>query len=371
MELKTYLSNLVNELKIPYLDVSCYRSHKQVCRFVLGDGADGNERLFAYSCSKVITAVTALKLIEDGKMGLDDRLCDYLPSVKNGFVLSDDGQKVFVGEKITLRHLFTMSAGLTYDLNSKPVLDLVKESGGLAKLQDFIPKFFETPLSFNPGERFQYSLCHDVLAGVIEVVSGKKFSEYVKEVVFNPLEMNNSFFDNSETGVADVYFASKNGGIEKAEKRKVLIPTSFYESGGAGLVTTVEDYIRFADALACGGIAYNDYRLLKPQTIKLLSTVQIQRADVKNGYTCVQGDDYGYGLGVRVRQKPTDWGLNCGEFGWDGAAGSYVLIDSERDVSVFIGMHIMNWPSVFNGKHLEIVKAIYDAYFINDGQNLA
>lgn len=364
--LNDYLQNLIDELKIPYLDVVCCRSHEKVCRFVLGDGIVGKEKFYAYSCGKVITVVSALKLIEDGKMGLSDRVCDYLPSAKNAFIINDKGERVMVGDKITLRHLFTMSAGLTYDLTTKPILDLVNKSGGKAILQDFIPKFFETPLAFTPGERFNYSLCHDVLAGVVEVVSGMKFSRYVKQTIFDPLGMNNSFFDNSEKGVLDVYFAHENGEIKKIDEGKILLPTPSYESGGAGLVTTVEDYIRFADALACEGRSDKDYCLLKPQTIKLLTTAQFERASVNNGYTCVQGDDYGYGLGVRVRQKSTDWGLNKGEFGWDGAAGAYVLIDPERHVSVFIGMHVRNWPVVFAGKHLEIVKAIYQKYILSN-----
>ncbi|MBQ8725708.1 MAG: hypothetical protein IJY84_01225 [Clostridia bacterium] len=86
---------------------------------------------------------------------------------------------------------------------------------------------------------------------------------------------------------------------------------------------------------------------------------QLKEISIDNAFTCVQGQDYGYGLGVRVRQKATDWGLNKGEFGWDGAAGSYVMIDSEKKVSIFIGMHLLNWTAVFTGKHLQIVEKLY------------
>ena len=140
-----------------------------------------------------------------------------------------------------------------------------------------------------------------------------------------------------------------------------MLPTSAYESGGAGLVSTVEDYLRFADALACKGMAKNGYRLVKGETLQLLTSKQITGLSVNNGFTCVQGDDYNYGLGVRVRQKPTAWGLEEGEFGWDGAAGSYVMIDPHKELAVFIGMHIREWPFVFTGKHLEIVEKIYKA----------
>jgi CubicO group peptidase (beta-lactamase class C family) len=184
----------------------------------------------------------------------------------------------------------------------------------------------------------------------------------VKEVIFAPLQMGQSHFDNSETNIPDIYMAYENGAVEKIEEGKILIPTPAYESGGAGLVSTVEDYIRFADALACGGVAANGYQVLKKDALQQLVFGHLKEISVDNGFTCVQGEDYGYGLGVRVRQKTTDWGLSEGEFGWDGAAGSYVMIDPDKKVSVFMGMHLRNWPAVFTGKHLEIVEKIYKAF---------
>ena len=359
------LIKLKNELNLPYIDVSCHKSHEEICRYVLGDGATGKEKLYMYSCGKVVTIVSALRLVEDGRLDLDGRVCDYLPEIKNAFILDGKGEKVAVGETMTVRHLFTMTAGFTYNLYTNPVVDLVKQSDGKAVLREFISKFVETPLAFAPGERFEYSLCHDVLAAVVEVVSGKKFSTYVKEAIFNPLEMNSSGFDNDETNMADVYIASEDGKLNKIKEENVLLPTKLYESGGAGLISTVDDYAIFADALANGGVAKNGYRVLKAETIELMTTEQVKKLSVNSGFTCIQGDDvYGYGLGVRVRQTATDWGLGKGEFGWDGAACSYVMIDAEKEVSVFIGMHIRNWPFVFKGKHLEIVKAIYEE-FIN------
>jgi CubicO group peptidase (beta-lactamase class C family) len=315
-----------------------------------------------YSCGKPITVVSALRLVEEGKLSLDDKVCAYLPEIQNAFILKENGKKEYVGDKMTVRHLFTMTAGFTYDVSTQPILQLAKESQGRANLRDFIAKFVETPLSFTPGERFQYSLCHDVLAAVVEVVTKKKFSDYVKEVIFAPLQMGQSHFDNSETNIPDIYMAYENGAVEKIEEGKILIPTPAYESGGAGLVSTVEDYIRFADALACGGVAANGYQVLKKDALQQLVFGHLKEISVDNGFTCVQGEDYGYGLGVRVRQKPTDWGLSEGEFGWDGAAGSYVMIDPDKKVSVFIGMHLRNWPAVFTGKHLEIVEKIYKAF---------
>ena len=94
-------------------------------------------------------------------------------------------------------------------------------------------------------------------------------------------------------------------------------------------------------------------------TPTILTSEQLKEISISNNFACVQGGDYGYGLGVRIRQKPTEWGLNKGEFGWDGAAGSYVMMDPNKKVSIFIGLHLRNWPVSFMGKHLPIVEKIY------------
>ena len=357
--LKEFIENVRKEVGVPYLDVVCYKEHNEIFRCLSGENTTGKERLYMYSCGKPITVASALRLVEEGKLSLEDKVFDYLPEIKDAFIINDKGEKEIVGDRMTIRHLFTMTAGFTHDIYKPPVLQLIKESQGKATLRDFIPKFIETPLAFAPGEQYKYGINHDVLAAVVEVITKKKFSQYVKEVIFEPLQMKESRFDNGETDMADVYWADENGGVRRIVEDKFLVLTPAYECGGAGLVSTVEDYIRFADALACGGIAANGYQVLKKETLQLLTSEQLKKISINNNFACVQGDDYGYGLGVRIRQKSTEWGLNKGEFGWDGAAGSYVMIDPEKKVSVFIGLHLRNWPIVFMGKHLPIVEKLY------------
>jgi CubicO group peptidase (beta-lactamase class C family) len=363
MRIQEFIEHLRKETGVAYIDVICKEKHKTVFRYVSGNGVTGKEQLYMYSCSKVITVVAALRLVEEGKISLEDKVCKYLPEIEKAFIAEENGEKRIVGQDMTLRHLFTMSAGFTYNLATEPIIKLAKESNGQAVLRDFISKFVETPLSFCPGARFQYSLCHDVLAAVVEVVTGKRFSAYIQESIFTPLGMRNSCFDNSEQGVFETYAATEAGEIYLDTQGKLLMPTKAYESGGAGLVSTVEDYSRFADALACGGVAENGYQVIKKETLELLRAEQFKGLSLNNGFTCVQGNDYGYGLGVRVRTAETQWGLPKGEFGWDGAAGSYVMVDPKREVSVFIGMNILNWPAVFAGKHLQIVERLYQQFF--------
>ena len=363
MTTQEFIEQLRQETGVPYIDVICKEKHETIFRYASGEGVTGKELLHMYSCSKVITAVAALRLVEEGKLSLEDKVCTYLPEIEQAFVVNENGEKRIVGQDMTVRHLFTMTAGFTYNLATEPIQQLIKESDGKAILREFIPKFVETPLSFVPGEKFQYSLCHDVLAAVVEVVSGKRFSAYIKETIFDPLGMSNSCFDNSEEGVFEMYAASVTGEISLHKDGKLLMPTKSYESGGAGLASTVEDYSLFAEALACGGKGKNGYQVIKEETLALLCTEQFKGLSLNNGFTCIQGDDYNYGLGVRVRCKDTDWGLEKGEFGWDGAAGSYVMVDPKREISVFIGMNVLNWPAVFMGKHLQIVEQIYKEFF--------
>ena len=226
LEINKKIEQIRESAGVPYLDVVCYQSHKELYRYTSGEGATGKELLYMYSCGKPVTVVAALRLVEEGKMALDDLVCKYLPEVENAFILDEQGGQVRVGDKMTVRHLFTMTAGFTYNLWTQPILGLVESSQGNAVLRDFIAKFVETPLSFAPGYQFQYSLCHDVLAAVVEVVSGKRFSAYVNEVVFQPLNMAQSRFDNQGKNVFNAYMVMPNGKIERTDEGKILLVNS-------------------------------------------------------------------------------------------------------------------------------------------------
>ena len=157
-----------------------------------------------------------------------------------------------------------------------------------------------------------------------------------------------------------LYQAKMSGEIVEIPIENELVFGENYDSGGAGVIGTVEDYARFVDLMACGGESENGYRLLKEETVELLRQETITSLGVDNSFTCVQGDDYGYGLGVRVRKKTTEWGLPIGEFGWDGAAGTYIMVDPINKISVVIGMHLRGWPNVFRGEHLRLVQCVYE-----------
>lgn len=345
--------------KVPYLDVIAFKDGEEIYRYYNGrNGASGRERLLMYSATKPITATLALRLVEDGTIALDTPVRDVLPEYKYLYLLNEKGECVSPRTVMTVKHLLTMTAGLTYDYTRYPIQKALSDSNGMSDTRAAVSAFAKAPLLFEPGSRFQYSLCHDALAAVIEEASGMPFSSYMKKIILDPLGMTETHFSRmTDNDVADVYLADEKGDLALSHKNNELQFSDAYESGGAGLVSTVNDYARFARALSIGG-----EEILKPSSITLLSKPALASINVDNGFTCVQGSDYGYGLGVRVRRVATEWGLPVGEFGWDGAAGSYLMVDPIKHTAVVIGLHVRNWPAVFRGEHLEIVRRIYETF---------
>jgi CubicO group peptidase (beta-lactamase class C family) len=318
-----------------------------------------------YSATKPMTVVAAMRLVEEGKLALDDEVAKYIPTFANSTLQGGAPTK----NKMTVRQLFTMSAGLSYHVGGEPYKSLIAQAGEKATTLEIFNSLAKAPLLFEPGERFEYSLCHDVLAAVVEVASGKRFAEYMREVIFQPLGMSNSGFHmEKEEPLAPCYFVDEKG-IVGMSSVNFLVFTDNYDSGGAGAISCVDDYVKFGKTLACGGVGENGYRLLQEDTLKQIYTAGQKSLRMQNTFTCVQGEDYGYGLGVRVRKTPTEWGLPAGEFGWDGAAGTYLMVDPVHQISIVVGMHLRNWPVVFAGEHLKLVQCAYEDWQEKNTEN--
>ena len=358
-----YIDKLIKEKKLPLLDVIVYKDHELLYRHWGAYEGKFNDKdlLCMFSCTKVVTAVSGMRLIEEGKISLDDPVSKYIPAFKDAYTLDENGEKH--PEVITVRHLFTMSSGFDYKLTSPEILKIAKEEYDTAGTIDVISQLLKRPLNFAPGKNFLYSLSHDALGALIEAVEGITLAEYMQKNIFEPLGMKNSTMKSAEyVNNPPVNHDILPDGYEpeKGNSYKHFHPTKNYVSGGAGLISTTEDFAIFGDTLASGGTAKNGYRLLRPETIEKMKEIHFLAVDVDNSYTCVQGADYGYGLGVRVRTSPLECGIPKGEFGWDGAAGSYVLVDTDNKISIAMGMNIMNWPVVFRGEHTEIAKLVYE-----------
>ncbi len=366
--LKNFMDRL-SSWRIPGNSVSVCVGGKEVFNYQSGYENYENKtpmtagKLFnIFSCSKPITVTAALQLYEKGYFLLDDPLYDFIPEYKDMYIKNADGSVTEAKNPITLRHLFTMQAGFGYDFGL-PCFKKARElTEGKMNTLEVVKCLAREPLFFEPGSHWRYSLCHDVLAAAVEVISGKKFRDYVKENIFEPLEMKDSYYHNDDVldKVAEMYVYANSaetdivamqksasneidGKIKNVGKRVEHVLGSEYDSGGAGVTTSVEDYSKFASALANGGVGRNGEKIISAGTIDLLRTNQLGDVQMKD-FNWQQLRGYGYGLGVRTLVDVAKSGScgNIGEFGWGGAAGATVLIDPSVGLSVFYTHHMLN-----------------------------
>lgn len=362
-----YMKNFMDSLTdwiIPGNSVVIYKAGNKVFEYSSGYSdiekkikMTGGEQIYIYSCSKVATVTAALQLYEQGKFLLSDSLYEYLPEFKKMYV--KDGDKIKPTENpITIRNLFTMTAGLSYATDT-PAFDKARKlTGNKMDTRTVVKCLAEEPLLFEPGKRWNYSLCHDVLAALVEVISGMRFSEYMKKNIFEPLDMNDSYYHapsnviiapqyiyeiQDTNNIVELQQKDHTNGIVKRAYGNELVFGENYDSGGAGIITTVNDYAKFAAALANEGTGLNNNRILSSATVKLMKTNQLNESQRKTmNWRRLRG--YGYGLGVRTLIDKAESGSNgsIGEIGWGGAAGATIIADTEEKVALFYAHHMLN-----------------------------
>lgn len=351
---------------VPGCDIQVMQEHRVLYRHTCGyaDRAaktplSPDQLYYMYSCTKPMTVTAGLRLWEEGKLDLEAPVSDYLPAFTNLKKLSPDGL-VPVQNPLKVKHLFTMTGGYDYQMTLSPVAERIAE--GHTSTREIVDAFAERALLREPGEKFQYSICHDILAAVIEEIAGMPFSAYMEKILFLPLGMTDSHFHETPAireRLASQYL-SMNGIVSDFPKENDFYITPEYESGGAGLISSLHDYAVFADAMACDGQAANGYRIVKPETVKFLRTEQLSSFAVDSAFSCAAGPGYGYGLGVRTRISHEGGLSSLGEFGWDGAAGSYVMMDTEKKLSIFFAMHVRNWPDCIGLDHGVLRDMVYE-----------
>ncbi len=347
-----FLDSLVRDKFTPSADCIITQNHNCVYRYFTGFSdiknnvaVNGNEQYIIFSMTKMVTCVCALQLLEIGKYQLDDPLSMYMPEFSEMRVRNGENELETALTPITIRHLFTMSAGLNYTLDYEHIVTAAKESG--SNTRSIVSSFSKTVLDFEPGTHFQYSLCHDVLGALIEIWSGMKFSEYFEKNIAEPLEMKHTFFakyhNENVENLAQIYKANPHESFEDRPQWNPYILSDNYESGGAGLISNTADYSLFLDALANNGVAANGNRILKKETVEMMKNNQISGAVLEDFDKMRKG--YGYGLGVRTHICPERSGSlsPVGEFGWDGAAGSFSMVDTTNSISLTYFQHAFGW----------------------------
>lgn len=325
-----------------------------------GEKMSPDKFFYIYSCSKITTTLCALKLWEDGLYNIDDPLYDFIPEYKDMYVKRENGDIIKSPVPITVRNLFTMTAGFNYNFNVPGIKKAGEITNGKYDTLETIKCLAAEPLSFVPGEMWCYSLCHDVLGGFIEAVSGKSLAEYARENVFEPLGIDARYYmtdkyrnnmaqqyrfidESSESDIVKLQQSgvSMDGGcIEIEGKVNSHMLGENYYSGGAGIVTSVSEYAKLMAALANGGISKNGERIINRKTIDIWRTNQLNDAQMK-WFNWPQLKGYGYGLGVRT-MIDASVGTPLGEIGWGGAAGANALVDVDNNISFFYAHHMLN-----------------------------
>ena len=330
---KQFCNSLLG-IGLPGFDLAIYKDGECILRHMNGYSSlekktklCGNERYNIYSCSKVITCTAALQLYEKGLFSLEDKLSQYMPEFEEMNV-SSEGVIKRAEKPILIKHLFEMTAGFSYKCASPELKRAFAETNGRCQTREVMKYLAKEPLLFEPGDRWEYSLCHDVLAALVEVLSGEKFEEYVQKNIFAPLGMKDTTFmlpDNELDTLAEQYR------IENGENRNIgkgifiYKLGSEYASGGAGCISTVDDYIKFLEGL-------RTYKLLRPETIELMTTDRLTEYQKQNYWP---KETHGYGLGVRCPKE----GGEFVDFGWGGAACAYLSVDIANGLSIYFSAH--------------------------------
>lgn len=346
-------------LDTPGVDCIVMQDHKQIYRHFAGFSdrenqipMDGNERFILYSATKPITCAAALQLYEQGAFLLTDPLYEYIPEFRDMQVAfaDENGQMQLrkAERPVLVKDLFTMGSGLPSERRTAAVLDAIRATNGTAPTLEIAKAMAKQPLLFEPGTGYRYGISHDVLGGLIAAVSGKAFGQFAKEHIFNPLGMTRTAFlhgDLEEQGVMPQYQRDRTtGAVNRVPCRFPADIGPEFESGGSGLISCTEDYAKFNDALACGGVGATGERILSPATIDLMRTNQLNPGQLKEFNCTIGWHGYGYGLGVRTHMDPAISGSNSpiGEFGWSGWAGAFTLVDPENRLSLFYASHVLD-----------------------------
>jgi CubicO group peptidase (beta-lactamase class C family) len=334
-----------------------------------------------YSMTKPVTGVAMMLLYEQGKWLPSDPISKYIPEFAHLKVfkgLDADGKMILVDpdHAPTMRELMTHTAGFTYG-NGTTAADAMYHSLGVrqaANLQEMIDRLAKIPLLYQPGKGWVYSMSMDIEGYIVEKLSGQSLPDFDRDQIFTPLGMKDAgfyvpadkrkrFATLYQTGPqGDVIPDTTNGGGLGDFTQQAAAP-----SGGGGLVSTAEDYYRFAQMLAHQG-QLNGTRILAPATVKLMTSnhlpAELLTGEFRGGLH-VMRPGFGYGYNCAVAFDPTEANLPDGKgtFLWDGAAGTWFWVDPTNDI-VFVAMiqrmsspdnHVLEYRS-----HAVVYQALVD-----------
>ncbi|MBS0361947.1 MAG: beta-lactamase family protein [Proteobacteria bacterium] len=301
------------------------------------------------SMTKPVTSVAALMLMEEGKLGLDDPITKWLPEFADMRVLKDASGSVDdtypAPRDITVEDLLTHRAGLAYAFTSTgPIGQLYEDTlgpplGGVMTPDEWLKRIGSLPLSYSPSERFHYSHATEVLGYLVARIEGKPLGQVLRDRIFGPLGMDDTDFwcPPAKRGrMAKLYRQDpETGALHDASFPHFDAPPAL-EPGGGGLISTADDYLKFARMLLGKG-EVDGVRLLKPQTVELMlenRLTEAQRQIPFMGLPFWMGQGFGLGVSMILDPQAQAWAgpSSKGAFSWPGAFGTWWRADPAEDL---------------------------------------
>ena len=354
-----WLKRYVDEKKLPFAHVAVLRKGQLAYNNFYGvrdieEGSpvveDGIYRI--YSMTKLVTTVAALVLYEKGAFQLDDPVDKFVNEFRDARVFisgrKDSINSVEAETPMTIRQLMNHTSGLTYGaFDPGPVGQLMRSGkidfGNLqANLGDTVRRLASIPLCFQPGSQWRYGVSTDVLGYVIEVVTGKTLLQVFDELIFKPLNMNDTFFEvpiNKVKKFCSLYTRTKSESLKLLEcsrSSRFCKPVNMY-SGGGGLISSMRDYLVFLEMIRCGG-RYNDAQILGRKTVELMLRNHLSGDMASMGqptFSEMPMEGIGFGLGGAILLDPVKAQIlgSEGEFTWGGMASTAFWIDPKEELS--------------------------------------
>ena len=326
------------------------------------------------SMTKALTGTAAMQLVEQGRLELDRPAADWVPELSQVQVLegfADDGEPLTRPPRrpITLRHLLTHTAGFGYEFWSEEIIRYQKATG-VPSIITRQPAALNTPLLFDPGERWEYGINIDWAGRMVEAVSGRRLGAYMQENIFEPLGMRDTAFKLRTD------MRARLASVHQRGKDDVLAPLApdipeepEFDRGGGGLYGTVGDYLQFVRLILNRGEA-DGQQVLRPETVDMMARNQMGECQVRalktampswsNDAEFFPGMPKTWGLTFMINTEPAPTGRTAGSLAWAGLANSYYWIDPKMGIG---GVYLTQILPFADKKSLplffEFEKAVY------------
>ncbi len=320
------------------------------------------------SLTKPIVSAAALTLLDKGLIRLDDPIEKYLPEFAE---LTVHGQPDLEVPSISIQELLTHTSGIWSGMEQDEVGAMYRDlwGNGFNELNTFVQYISRLPLGAAPGARFTYSLSTDIIARLIEKVSGQPLEQYLREVIFQPLGMNKTGFLVAEEDVphfATLYGLDDENHLQAvADNKESANVTGIMARGNSGLVSTVSDYLKFGQMLLQEG-QWEGKQILKRETLRLFITNHLTEAQLPMTIADRPLHGLGFGLGLAVSLESNPLGRISGTYGWLGRSNTAFFADPTHKV---IGILFSQYDNVKESKLIwEFNNLVYDCLNINTGR---